>query len=276
MSMAKRSILLFQNYKLLCSTLSFVLLLISSKQIQTAHSFLVPTASYYCYRNFLPKYRSTTRIQASTEATGTDEAASSSDGIRLFLDIVITGEPVGRLVFQIPDPMILPLHIENIMKLCTQERVSIDPRCKYIGCEFQHSPQFVEGLPQYRWGHVLKGRGRNAVGRGEDRISDPINMSKCTNNIYGGQYYGLDYDEDVPIFGEKDTRVVLTVPLVGPGRGSTDLSIVRVGESPPEWKQRLLLNCAVLGWLEPSSMETLHAMARQTRGPPKVIDSGVL
>jgi hypothetical protein len=145
-----------------------------------------------------------------------------------------------------------------------------------VGCEFQHSPQFVEGFAQYRWGHLLKGRGRNAVGRAEERISDPENMRKCMHSVYGGQYYGLNYDRDVPTVGDRDERVVLTVPLVGPGRGSTDLSIVRVGESPPEWKERLLLNSAVLGWLDPSSLETLRGMARQTQGAPKVVESGIL
>ena len=221
-------------------------------------------------------YKSSTSL---LDLSSNDEAASgSATSASIYLDIEVANEPVGRLTFVIPNVNLLPLHIENILKLCSQEQSSIDPRCKYIGCEFQHSPQFVEGFAQYRWGHVLKGRGRNAVGRADERISDPENMKKCTHSIYGGQYYGLNYAADIPeqeVDGQ-DTRVLLTVPLVGPGRGSTDLSIVRVGESPPEWKERLLLNCAVLGWMDPSSTETLHAMARQTRGPPKVVGSGVL
>ena len=237
----------------------------------------IPTTASTATQN--PRYLATSEESNddnASETSSSNSAALSKTSIKLFLDMAVAEEPVGRLVFQIPDTTILPLHIDNVVKLCTQERASIDPRCKYVGCEFQHSPQFVEGFAQYRWGHTLKGRGRNAVGRAEERITDPEKMSKCTHSIYGGQYYGLNYDTEVPILGDQDNRVVLTVPLVGPGRGSTDLSIVRVGESPPEWKERLLLNCAVLGWLEPSSLETLHAMARQTKGPPKVVDSGVL
>jgi hypothetical protein len=218
-------------------------------------------------------------INAKDDIDVSSEAQITASNVCIFFDIEITGEAIGRLEFTIPNVKLLPLHIENIVKLCTQERSSIDPRCKYIGCEFQHSPQFVEGFAQYRWGHTLKGCGQNAIGRATDRISDPDNMRKCIHSIYGGQYYGLNYETDVPKFltdNGRDTTVVLTVPLVGPGRGSTDLAIVRVGESPPEWKERLLLNCAVLGWLEPSSLDTLHLMARQTRGPPKVVKSGVI
>ena len=240
------------------------------------------------------KYDSLSLALASSRATGSEaislddedsseesKKSTTSSSATVYLDMEVGGEAIGRLTFHIPNTQLLPRHTENILKLCSQERSSIDPRCTYVGCEFQHSPQFVEGFAQYRWGHTLKGRGRNAVGPAEERITDPDNMKRCTHSIYGGQYYGLNYGEDIPeqqqIDGQQqDTRVVLTVPLVGPGRGSTDLSIVRVGESPPEWKERLLLNCAVLGWMDSSSVDTLHAMARQTTAPPKVTGSGVL
>ena len=195
------------------------------------------------------------------------------DPTRIFFDISIANEPIGRLVFQIPDPDMFPLHTENLIKLCTQERRSIDPRCGFVGCEFKFSPQFIEGRAQYRWAHVLPGRGRNAVGQAEERISDPDAMRRNTHSIYGGIYYGLSY-ESIP--GNDEDAVLLTVPMAGPGRGSTTVSIVRVAESPQEWKERLLLNSAVLGWMEPSSMEVLQLMARQTRAPPVVTNSGVL
>jgi hypothetical protein len=221
--------------------------------------------------------RETVKATDAKAVRGGDDSGNNA-GARIFLDMEVAGQAIGRLEFEIPNVNLLPLHIENVMKLCIGSMSSIDPQCKYVGCEFQHSPQFVEGFAQYRWGHTLKGRGRNAVGRADDRISDPESMRKCTHSIYGGQYYGLDYETDVPkqIINGLDTTVVLTVPLVGPGRGSTDLAIVRVGESPQEWKERLLLNTAVLGWLDPSSLKTLHAMARQTQGPPKVVGSGVI
>jgi len=192
---------------------------------------------------------------------------------RIFFDISVEEESLGRIVFTIPDPDILPLHTENLIKLCSQERRSIDPRCCYVKCNFSFSPQFIEGFPQYRWAHFLGGRGRNAVGRPEEKISDPGSLRKCTHSIYGGAYYGLSYDE---IPGNEESAVVLTVPLAGPARGSTGLSIVRVGASPQEWRERLLLNSAVLGWMEPESNGVLLAMARQKIGPPTVSDSGII
>eukprot|EP00592_Proboscia_alata_P018137 CAMPEP_0194418124 /NCGR_PEP_ID=MMETSP0176-20130528/17209_1 /TAXON_ID=216777 /ORGANISM="Proboscia alata, Strain PI-D3" /LENGTH=148 /DNA_ID=CAMNT_0039224369 /DNA_START=351 /DNA_END=797 /DNA_ORIENTATION=+ len=146
--------------------------------------------------------------------------------------------------------------------------MSIDPKCTYNQCEFKHSPQFVEGSPQYRWVHTLNGLGRNAVGRPTENIIDTENLQLCCNAIYGGTYYGMDF-KNIP----DENGVVLTVPLTGPGRGSTSFSIVRVGESPQEWKERLLVNSAVLGYLE-SGIETLRAMARQKSAPPIVVKSG--
>jgi hypothetical protein len=191
--------------------------------------------------------------------------------VRFYFDMAVENEPIGRLEFHIPDPNnLLPLHTENLVKLCTQERRSIDPLCHYINCFFQYSPTFIQGLPQYRWSHTLKGRGRNSVGRPEERILEPDRLRECSHSIFGGTYYGLLY-ENIP-----KEAVVLTVPTSGPGRGSTSLSLVRVAESPPEWKERLLVNSAVLGWLDPACNNVLELMARQTRGPPQVVGSGIL
>ena len=190
--------------------------------------------------------------------------------VKVFFDIEVDDDPIGRLVFELPDPTMLPEHTQNLMKLCTGERRPIDPLCSYQDCAFEFSPQYVEGFPQYRWAHVLKGRGRNAVGRPTEKIAEPANLRSLSHSIYGGTYYGLKYDELLEGGG-----VMLTIPLGGPGRGSTRMSIVRVGESPQEWKERLLLNSAVVGRLE-SGIETLHLMARQTSAPPKVIATGVL
>jgi len=249
--------------------------IISITKIRDVQSFSSPPIRLFTTRVTHPCQFSA----SSLEEEQNDSASSAPTSARIFLDIEVAKEPIGRLTFQIPNTDLLPLHTENILKLITQERASIDPRCKFVGCEFQHSPQFVEGFAQYRWGHTLKGKGRNAVGRAEERISEPEKLRACTHSVFGGQYYGLNYETDVLKQQDengKDTTVVLTIPLVGPGRGSTELQFVRVGESPKEWKERLLVNCAILGWMEPSSMETLHAMARQTQGPPTVVDSGVL
>ena len=87
-------------------------------------------------------------------------------------------------------------------------------------------PQSVEGFPQYRWAHIVEGRERNAVGRPPDRISDPESLRAFCRFIYGGVYYGLEYNDNIGDFG-----VLLTVPLVGANRNSSGYSIVRVGES---------------------------------------------
>ena len=126
-------------------------------------------------------------------------------------------------------------------------------------------------MGRYRWGHQLKGRGRNAIGRSDQLIIDPENQLQSTHSCFGGQYYGVEYEEM-----DGDPGVFLTVPIVGPGRGSSKFSIVRVGESPREWGDRLLMNSGVIGRLDPSSLEVLHAMARQRMGPPTVVAAGAL
>lgn len=196
--------------------------------------------------------------------------------IRIYFDISINNEEIGRLIFNLGSKQnyLLPQYCENIVKLCTEDLKPIDPKCSYIKCVFKHSPQFVETMPQYRWAHVLDGRGRNAIGRATDRIIfDTGKMKSCTHYCYGGVYYGLKYDDDMKMLGEAG--VVLTVPLVGAYRGSTSFSIVRVGESPQEWREKLLLNSAVIGWLE-SGIDVLRVMARQTSGPPMIYASGKL
>ena len=116
---------------------------------------------------------------------------------------------------------------------------------------------------------MLDGRDINAIGRGQERIEEKEKMATCRVTVQGsGDYYSMTYDPKHP--------VVLTVPLVGPGRGSTSFSIVRVGASPQEWGERLLINCAVIGWLDEASNEALIQLASQTDGPPTVIDSGIL
>ena len=211
------------------------------------------------------------------EADETSSLSSSSSSSKqqltsIFIDVAIPSRDESnplRLVFHIPQPNLLPRHAENIIALAKQSRRSIDSRCHYVGCAFRHSPQFVEGFPQYRWAHVLDGRKINAVGQGPERIEEREAMTSCKVTVQGsGDYYGYPYDPDRPI--------VLTVPLVGPGRGSTSFSIVRVGDSPQEWGERLLINSAVIGWMDDACSDALVAMAAQTDGPPTVVDSGVL
>ena len=100
--------------------------------------------------------------------------------------------------------------------------------------------------------------------------------------------------------------VLLTVPIHGPGAGTSKFSIVRVGESPKELGERLLHSSAVLGYLDCvvdgsfggtdsggdddgtrevavggggrpaiTALGVLREMARQRMGPPKIVDCGV-
>ena len=220
------------------------------------------------------------RYFSSQEGGGKGAQQVGSDDnkpTRIYFDIAIGGnsddsEIIGRLVFNLNlSERLLPLHTENLVKLATGELRSLDPRCSYLKCQFKHSPQFVETFPQYRWAHVMDGRGRNAIGRPTERIQDADSFRSCTRSIYGGAYYGLEYNDD--LLDNSEEGVVLTVPLVGPYRGSTSFSIVRVGESPQEWRERLLLNSAVLGYLE-SGIRVLRELARQTNGPPIIVASG--
>ena len=206
------------------------------------------------------------------------ESTATNESTHIYFDIGLDTKEemksIGRLVFNLYNAEeILPLHTRNLVKLCTGEMRAIDQRCSYLKCQFKFSPQFVETFPQYRWGHIVDGKGRNAEGRPNERIQDPENLNKCKHEIYGGTYYGLKYDEE--LLQSTENGVILTVPLVGAYRGSTSFSIVRVGESPMEWKERLLLNSAVIGGLE-SGIEVLHEMARQTNGPPTILSSGKL
>ena len=211
----------------------------------------------------------TPRARQSHLFAATDDNSPSAN--RIYFDIEVAGEPLGRLIFALTDPSPLPLHTENLIKLAKGSNRGIDPRAHYVGCEFDYTQDYIEdGMGRYRWGHVLRGRGRNAVGRADEPISDPENQQKNTHSCFGGQYYGDKYKQ-----GEYP-GVLLTVPVVGPGRGSSRFSIVRVGESPREWGDRLLLNSGVVGRLEEESLSTLHAMARQRNGPPTVVAAGVL
>jgi len=189
---------------------------------------------------------------------------------RVYFDIAVAELPIGRLVFKL-DNDILPLHAENVRRLCTGEQSAIDPKLTYEGCAFEHGPSYVAG-PQYKWSHVLKGRGRNAVGRANELIRDPERLAACVRDgPAGSRYYGLDV-----VSGEGiDAGIVLTVPVQGPGRGSSRVVVVRVRESPPSWQQRLLLNSAVIGVLEPESASVVEAMA-SAGSPPIVARCGEL
>jgi hypothetical protein len=256
----------------------FLRLLLGLSLAVSVESFLPETVETGGRKISSPLLRRRPFVALSFKETGSnndDDAAAAARRISansVYFDIEAAGNPIGRLVFHLTNPSPLPLHAENLIQLAKGSRRSIDPAAHYVGCEFDYSPASVEdGMGRYRWGHQLRGRGRNAVGRADEPINDPENQLKHTHSCFGGQYYGDVYKEDA-----DDPGVLLTVPILGPGRGSSKFSIVRVGESPPEWKDRLLLNSGVIGRLDPSSLEVVHAMARQTVGPPTVAAAGVL
>ena len=199
------------------------------------------------------------------------ELSSVLSADSIYFDIEIQDTPIGRLVFHLTNPSPLPLHAENIIQLSKGSRRSIDPKAHYVNCEFDFSPASVEdGMGRYKWGHQLRGRGRNAIGRADEPIVDIPNQLKHSHSIFGGQYYGDEW------FYSNDPDVLLTVPILGPGHGTSKFSIIRVGESPKEWRERLLINAGVIGRMDPSSLEVLHMMARQRVAPPKVVEAGVL
>ena len=89
--------------------------------------------------------------------------------------------------------------------------------------------------------------------------------------------------------GSDAPAILLTVPIHGPGAGSSKFAIVRVSESPREWGERLLLNSAVVGFLDCNadggfgddtndgrdSLDVLRAMAKQKIGVPTILGCGV-
>jgi hypothetical protein len=95
---------------------------------------------------------------------------------------------------------------------------------------------------------------------------------KVRTLYFGGQYISR---RQVRTVDQEQYDVMLTVQIRGPCHGSSQWQLVGVGESPPEWGERLFLNTGVIGQLV-SNIETVHAMARQNLGPPTIASAGVL
>lgn len=142
---------------------------------------------------------------STSKASRLSSAAGGSDGDQdqVYFDIEVEGHELGRLTFDLIDESVLPLHMNNLKKLCTGERRSIDPLAHYDGCTFDYSPSYIEdGSARYRWGHVMRGRGRNAVGDPSKTISDPASVRECAHDCFGGTYYGERYRE-VDVLGSS-------------------------------------------------------------------------
>jgi hypothetical protein len=198
-----------------------------------------------------------------------DLANTSAASHRIYFDIAVGPRALGRLVVRLDRSHGLERTVENVRRLCTAECAPIDPRLSYSGCAFEFSPSYVEG-PQYKWAHVLKGRGRNAVGRADARLDERAGLAQCVHSCFGGQYYGMRVPSEA-----DGPSTWLTVPVAGPGSGSSRIALVRVRDSPPQWRERLLLNSAVLGALDAESEPVLRQMARAA-GPSIVEACGVL
>jgi hypothetical protein len=215
-------------------------------------------------------------------------------------------------VVQLTIPSFLPRHAENFVRLCRGDLVAVDPKATYVGCTFDDTTDYAEYYytdrtdgtkmhrpnGRYRWSHVVRGRNRNAIGRATEPIVDAASVRQCTNAVFGGQYYGdvVDVDSNNNAIVDEESSssslspyinattvrlgIVLAVSVAGAGYGSSRFALVRVGESPLEWRQRLLLNSGVIGRLV-SGHETLHALARRdlrtaSSSPPTIVAAGVL
>lgn len=266
----------------------------------TAKSFTVTTTTTTRRHTTTTLYTTASSTKKNDDQGDTTSSSSSSSkneaqknqnisANQVYFDIAVAGNNIGRLVFDLRNPSPLPLHAENLIQLVKGSRRSIDPLAHYVGCQFDYSPATIEdGMGRYRWGHSCKGRGRNAIGPADQPLKDAVNQLQCTHSCYGGQYYGIDVytnndnesDIDDQEDDQDDPKVYLTVAVAGPNYGSSKFSVVRVGESPQEWRERLLLNAGVIGKLQhnddSSSLHVLHRMARQRVGPPTIVASGVL
>ena len=92
------------------------------------------------------------------------------------------------------------------------------------GCAYSYSwCDFEPGPPKVRMhAAVLKGRGRNAVGRSDELIVDDAAVRSCAHGLEGGGvYHGL---EVAP--GDAAMDMVLAVPVRGAGHGSSRVAIL--------------------------------------------------
>ena len=261
-----------------------------------------------------------TRLFSSTNDNIEDDIDENSSNSKIFFDIAIISPtnkndqiPLGRLTFQLTppsNPAYLPLHTQNLINLASGTRRSVDPKATYIGCPFAYSPAFIQdGSFRYKWGHECDGFGRNAIqvattrnsgklSGWDETFSDPERLKDCTHKSFGGVYYGMRYQDVVDTLSKQTDgeaqAVLLTVPINGPKSGTSKFSMVRVSESPREWGERLLLNSAVIGYLDCGAdgtlvgddgsdenekvkpLDVLRAMAQQKVGIPTIINCGVL
>ena len=160
--------------------------------------------------------------------------------VRIFFDLTSAGAPLGRVTFELAPPTLLPMFTSNLATLATTS----DSTLSYAGCAFDFDASCVLGS-DYAYVHRLAGRGENARGLPPSAAADsPAKLLASQRLGFGGAYYGLEVED-----GDPRARVVLTVPAQGARAGRSELSIVRVADSPEGLRQKLLLNSAVIGLL---------------------------
>ena len=220
---------------------------------------------------------------AATISPARDSTSASS---RIYFDVLtlssprargsaaFKGSPLGRLVFRLSGAALLPQHSANVRMLCTGLRIQcgislcvatcVVPRPSEVGertgCAYSYSwCRFEPGAPKTR-GHqaVLRGKGRNAVGRSDSLISDDKSLSRCERPLVGGgAYYGVELDSD-----DAATDTVLAVPVRGAGKGTSRLSFLTgLAGAPEATRRRLLLDQAVIGVADGGeTAEAMHAL----------------
>lgn len=215
-------------------------------------SGITATGSSRCHRH-LPSLSANDNVVADDEERDSPPGEEDESPVRFYLDMAVQDEPIGRLVFCVPRPKSLfPLHTENLLRLASRSRRSVDPACHYVRCAFHHAPQYVEGTTaRYRRARVPAGSGiatpwvdpRNASSTrppcGPTRTDSTVasttdsGATRSSTTLLPAAYG--TYEDDDPVFAAAHAVPPLpTLPVTGPGRGTTQLGVVRVAESPPE------------------------------------------
>lgn len=198
-------------------------------------------------------------------------------GPRLYLDVSCgQSAPKGRVLLHLDEAATvqLPRATENMRLLFTGERSPINPSLTYANCAFVHTPASMEASAQYRWAHVLRGPKVAALPGGS--LDSPAHLSACAHDLNfpgGGRYYGACVD---PNSDPAEGGTVVAVPVAGPGAGKSRLVIIRVAESPATWRERLLINLAVLGHVAGSESQAMVRAMAQSREAPVVCACGLL
>jgi hypothetical protein len=125
-------------------------------------------------------------------------------------------------VFELADPSPLPLHTENPIKLRGAGWKGNDLHANSVGCDFDSPHSTIED-GSGRWGHILKGRRHNAIGRPDEPIVDKNNKLARTHSCFGGQHYEVKYNVQVT---KAKQYAALTVSVLDPGRGRSRFSTV--------------------------------------------------